>query len=163
MKRKFVIMLFLNCFLLCIYSQQYKYVTASELNIRNGAGKNYSIIGKLNNMDSVYVLSETNGWTKILLDNGQYGFVSSAYLGSNDIVKTNEDLSKQTQMLDKKSIITMYIFVIIIGAMFVFLFFKLPKEQRQKQNNIFLALMSICLGILTLGIFGGIKNWKNDR
>ena len=42
-----------------------KYVTATTLNVRSGAGTNYSIIGSLSKGTKVEVISTTNGWSKI--------------------------------------------------------------------------------------------------
>ena len=59
-----------------------KYVTATTLNVRSGAGTNYSIIGTLSNGTKVEVISTTNGWSKIKY-NGSTGYVSSQYLSSS--------------------------------------------------------------------------------
>lgn len=56
-----------------------KVVTATNLNVRSGAGTNYSVIGSLKNGTSVSVISESNGWSKINY-NGKVGYVSSQYL-----------------------------------------------------------------------------------
>ena len=59
-----------------------KYVNAQEgLNVRSGAGTNYSKIGKLAYKEKVTVLSTANGWSKINY-NGKAGYVSSTYLQS---------------------------------------------------------------------------------
>ena len=59
-----------------------KYVTATTLNVRSGAGTNYSIIGSLSKGTKVEVISTTNGWSKIKY-NGSTGYVSSQYLSSS--------------------------------------------------------------------------------
>ena len=59
-----------------------KYVTATTLNVRSGAGTNYSIIGSLSKGTKVEVISTTNGWSKIKY-NGSTGYVSSKYLSSS--------------------------------------------------------------------------------
>ena len=51
----------------------------SRLNLREGSGINYKIIGKLDNGTTVTVLGEENGWYKITV-NGQTGYVSGKYL-----------------------------------------------------------------------------------
>ena len=59
-----------------------QYVNAQEgLNVRSGAGTNYSKIGKLAYKEKVTVLSTANGWSKINY-NGKTGYVSSTYLQS---------------------------------------------------------------------------------
>ena len=55
-------------------------VTASSsLNIRSGAGTNYSIIGSLPSKASVQILETLNGWYKIKYNN-LTGYVSSQYV-----------------------------------------------------------------------------------
>lgn len=63
-------------------------VTASALNVRTGAGTNYSVLGSIK-MDTVHYVYEIqdlgpgNAWAKISY-NGQYGWVNMSHL-----VKTN--------------------------------------------------------------------------
>ena len=58
------------------------YVTPDAgLNMRKGAGTNYSIITKLSKGTQVTVHSTSNGWSKITA-NGTQGYVSSQYLSS---------------------------------------------------------------------------------
>ena len=58
------------------------YVTPDAgLNMRTGAGTNYSIITKLSKGTQVTVHSTSNGWSKITA-NGKQGYVSSQYLSS---------------------------------------------------------------------------------
>ncbi|WP_195251619.1 C40 family peptidase [Romboutsia sp. 1001713B170207_170306_H8] len=61
----------------------YKIVTATTLNVRSGAGTNYSKIGTLSKGDEVSVISESNGWAKINYK-GTNGYVSSDYIVSKD-------------------------------------------------------------------------------
>ncbi len=41
-----------------------KYVTATTLNVRSGAGTSYSVLGSLSKGTKVEVISTTNGWSK---------------------------------------------------------------------------------------------------
>ena len=59
-----------------------KYVTATTLNVRSGAGTSYSVLGSLSKGIKVEVISTTNGWSKINY-NGSIGYVSSQYLSSS--------------------------------------------------------------------------------
>ena len=59
-----------------------KYVTATTLNVRSGAGTSYSVLGSLSKGTKVEVISTTNGWSKINY-NGSIGYVSSQYLSSS--------------------------------------------------------------------------------
>ena len=60
-----------------------KYVTATSLNVRSGAGTSYSILGSLSKGTKVEVISTANGWSKINY-NGSTGYVSSQYLSSSN-------------------------------------------------------------------------------
>lgn len=71
-------------------------VTASpRLNIRSGAGTDYSIVGKSNYGEVVDILEKSNGWYKVKLSNGVVGWGSSQYIvetnqpssGNNDVQK----------------------------------------------------------------------------
>ena len=79
-------------------SQNNGTVNTSALNIRQGAGTNYSIIGKLYKGDVVNILSSSNGWYKIELSNGSTGWVSSQYitLGTLPSDDTNNDSTNST-------------------------------------------------------------------
>lgn len=56
-------------------------VTASALNVRKGAGTNYSVIGSLKQGKVVTASGETNGWLQISY-NGQTGYISKKYTTS---------------------------------------------------------------------------------
>ena len=58
------------------------YVTASSLNVRSGAGTNYSVIGNLKKGASATVVSNSDGWSKIKYGSG-YGYISSQYTSGN--------------------------------------------------------------------------------
>lgn len=75
-----------------------KVVKASSLNVRSGAGSNYRKVGHLTNDDSVEVLSENGGWSKIRTSNGQVGYVFTQYLSdmASDIEDT-ESIKTETQ------------------------------------------------------------------
>ena len=54
----------------------------SPLRVRTGAGTGYSRITSLDNGTSVLVLSQKDGWSRILFDGTKTGYVSSKYLSS---------------------------------------------------------------------------------
>lgn len=69
-------------------------VNAVKLNIRSGAGTNYSVLYKVDKDTILELLEKTNnGWYKVKLDNGIIGWASSSYLyeitsnSSNDSVE----------------------------------------------------------------------------
>ncbi|WP_242216814.1 C40 family peptidase [Bacillus cereus group sp. BfR-BA-01380] len=55
------------------------YVNASALNVRSGAGMDYSVIGALPQRQKVQVVSESYGWSKINY-NGRTGYVGTRFL-----------------------------------------------------------------------------------
>ena len=79
-----------------------KVVTATNLNVRSGAGTNYSVIGSLKNGTIVPVISESNGWSKINY-NGKTGYVSSNYLGNKN---TSSDNTSSSESIKYKKIVT---------------------------------------------------------
>ena len=55
----------------------------SNLNVRKGAGTQYDVKTKLADETPVAVVSQANGWSRILYDGSTLGYVSSAYLAAN--------------------------------------------------------------------------------
>ena len=72
-----------------------KYVNCSSLNLRSGAGTNYSIIKVLYKGTNVTVLSSSNNWSKVSV-NGTIGYVSSTYLSSAS--EATEDTSSNNNL-----------------------------------------------------------------
>lgn len=56
---------------------------STSLNVRSGAGTNYSVKDSVPKGDIVIILSSSNGWSKILYDGTKTGYVSSQYLKTN--------------------------------------------------------------------------------
>lgn len=70
--------------------------SSGNLNVRQGAGTNYNILTTLPKGKNVVVLSEANGWSKILYHGTRVGYVSSQYLsGSNSSAYPAVKLSLQ--------------------------------------------------------------------
>jgi uncharacterized protein YgiM (DUF1202 family) len=53
---------------------------SGNLNVRSGTGTSYAIIGQLAKGETVIVLSDAGGWSKILYHGTKIGYVSSRYL-----------------------------------------------------------------------------------
>lgn len=58
---------------------------STSLNVRSGAGTNYSIKDSIQKGDTVIILSASNSWSKILYDGVKTGYVSSQYLKTSEI------------------------------------------------------------------------------
>ncbi len=73
-------------------------LSSGSLNVRSGAGVSYSKISSLYNGEVVIVLSDSNGWSKILFNGSRIGYVSSAYLSVSSLssVSLNVPDFKQT-------------------------------------------------------------------
>lgn len=81
-------------------------VTASSLNVRDGASTSNNIIGSLNNGTKVTIISKDNNWYKIKYQNG-YGWVSADYIvttgSENNNGNNNNDNSSS---INKKYLVT---------------------------------------------------------
>lgn len=69
-----------------------KYVTASVLNVRKGAGTGYAVVGTLNKGTQVLVYEEKNGWSRI----GNNKWVSNSYLADK---KPSSDITPKTKTM----------------------------------------------------------------
>ena len=74
-------------------------VNTSSLNVRKGAGTNYSVIATVKSGQKVGVLSSKNGWYNVLLSNGKKGWVSSKYVkvsngDPNSVLQDNTNTNK---------------------------------------------------------------------
>ncbi|WP_055070182.1 N-acetylmuramoyl-L-alanine amidase [Clostridium massiliamazoniense] len=70
-------------------------VTTNSLNVRSGAGTNYSIVGSLKLNSKVEIVSTSGSWHKIKYGNG-YGYVHSDYIKiSNNTNDTNNVPTKE--------------------------------------------------------------------
>lgn len=85
-----------------------KYITASSLNLRDGAGRNHSVLISITKGDSVKLKSENSGWSKVETFSGEIGFVSSKYLSS--VRPTKEEKSDS----DNSWIVNLLILGIVI-------------------------------------------------
>ena len=63
-----------------------KYVNADSLNVREGAGTSYKILGKYKHGDEVKVVSIDGNWAKIQYEDG-YAYISNKYLSDEKPVK----------------------------------------------------------------------------
>lgn len=66
-------------------SVKYVNISSGTLNVRSGAGSDYSKIGSLNKNEQVLVLSVSGNWSYILYDGVKTGYVSSWYLSDKQI------------------------------------------------------------------------------
>jgi uncharacterized protein YgiM (DUF1202 family) len=74
-----------------VFGQDYKNINTETLNIREGAGKDYNVVGQVNKGDRVTALSESGSWTQIETETGLTGFVATKYLSSATDEPKNSD------------------------------------------------------------------------
>lgn len=67
-----------------MFGQNFKFVNAERLNIREHAGKKYNIIEQAIKGDKVTIISESGRWSQIETKNGVKGYVSTKYLSANN-------------------------------------------------------------------------------
>ena len=77
-----------------------KYVTANSLNVRSGAGTNYSKVGSLSKGTQVTVHSTSNGWSKIT-SGSVNGYVSDQYLSTTKPSTSNDSTSSGSSTTDR--------------------------------------------------------------
>ena len=66
---------------------------STSLNVRSGPGTGYSIKDSVSKGKIVIILSSSNGWSKILYDGAETGYVSSQYLKINQSTDTYSAVS----------------------------------------------------------------------
>ncbi|MFM9944664.1 MAG: NERD domain-containing protein, partial [Bacteroidia bacterium] len=95
------------------------YLAMSDLNVRTGAGKVYSVSFTLNTGDEVEFISKENNWIKIKYQE-QIGYCSSKYLKFN---RTIDDLTTDalTEDYGMDSFILVLAILIIIIVLYVYL------------------------------------------
>lgn len=71
------------------------YVACNELNVRNGTGIDYSIIGKLEKLESVRVIDEIEDWYFIMNNDYSFGYINKEYTKGLNDVYVIVDLSEQ--------------------------------------------------------------------
>lgn len=120
MRQTFIILILL--FSIHSFGQNNKYVNTELLNIREGAGKNYTVVGQVKQSEKVTIISEADNWTQIETESGIKGFVSSKFLS-----ETNEEPKKK-----KGSIWTL---VLIIGGLILYWLFKSPSSSNTSRNS----------------------------
>lgn len=86
-------------FTVLTFGQDLKYVNTETLNIRENAGKQYNVVGQVNQGEKVTTISESNGWTEIETENGTKGFVASKYLSSNNQSKSSNSSKKESSWI----------------------------------------------------------------
>ena len=130
MKIKITIILLLLTINL-INSQESRYVSASELNVRAGAGKNFNVTTKVTENEKVTIISEQGNWSEIQTENGQKGFVSTSFLSDTETSKS----------ADSKKSKPWYNYLTLIGfALFafykIFKFFSGSSSQKTTPKQI---------------------------
>ena len=83
----------------CVMAGSVALVNGDHINVREGPGTGYGIIGELNKGESVAVLDKSSDWYKVKLSNGN-GWVAGSFLQVSD---QNSDTSSASWLLDSAS------------------------------------------------------------
>jgi uncharacterized protein YraI len=94
--KKIFIVLFLLCLKIFSYGQDTMFINAEELNIRDGAGTKFGVIGKARQGDKIVVISTVSNWSEIETQDGTKGFVSTKFLSTT--TQTNSPRKKGTNI-----------------------------------------------------------------
>lgn len=70
--------------------------TSSGLNVRKGPGTNYSVIGSLPGGSVVQVKEKSGSWMKVVLSNGNTGWISAQYVTSTNDSTSNSGSSQNS-------------------------------------------------------------------
>jgi len=89
--KRMLLITFLLVFIVQIYGQNSKFVSADLLNIREGSDVSYGVVGKVKYGEKVLIISDTAGWSQIETKSGIRGYVSTKYLSSSCKVKNISD------------------------------------------------------------------------
>ena len=74
---------------------------STNLNVRKGAGTNYSVVAYVTNNTEVTILSEQGSWYKIRLKDGKEGYAAKQYI--NIIPSTNSGATSSSSSVSKES------------------------------------------------------------
>jgi len=81
------------------FSQGKSTSKVNNLRVRSGPGFNYSVIGKLDKGETIYIKSEGKDWTKVYPTKNSYGWVHSKHVNR---VKDKEVLSVDKEIVDRE-------------------------------------------------------------
>lgn len=121
----------LTVFSLTSFATDY-YTATTSLNVRSGAGTDYSVLFALNSGDEVELITQDNDWYQIKF-NEQTGYASSKYLRFSRTATTAVDNENSETKSDNTNIIAIGV---IIGIILLIIFFASGKKQSQPQTNI---------------------------
>lgn len=109
------------------------YQAKAQLNIREGAGKNYNIIGGIKKGEKVLIDSIVSGWGRIIVDGKTKGYASMKYLTSN-FKENSENVDSNNNEKESSKI---WIWLIIAGIVIYKLFFSSNKSKRNYSSSRF--------------------------
>ena len=130
--KQFVTTVLLTIFSLSLFATDY-YTATTTLNVRSGAGTDYSILFSINAGDEIELISQDNDWYQIKY-NGQPGYVSNKFLqfSRSANTTTNNDIEKSEETMN-----TYIVVGVIIGVVLLIIFLASSgKRNPQPQTNI---------------------------
>lgn len=134
-------------------------IAASDLNVRTGAGRSYSISFTLKKGDEVELLSKGNSWYKVKYL-GKTGYANSKYLEFGRTISGTDLNSKTVRLFVNNLLIIAYVSLIIFIALTVFrrirdkkLLQSITDKKRGTKSERDLVLMLLKSGIAKQNIF----------
>lgn len=86
------------------------YINASDVNMRSGAGTDYSVITVLDYGTALTVISQSGSWYYVELDSGTKGYVYADYITINSDEPQQSGLSKTSLSMYKGNYSTLYVY-----------------------------------------------------
>lgn len=105
---KFLMPIVLICFSVVTYGQESYVVDSDKLNLRNGPGKNYAVIGSISKGANVEIINKLDDpWWKISF-NGELGFVHSDFLKEDRYAKWEKKIYSSGEAPECSNIVPEY-------------------------------------------------------
>ncbi|MBA9078209.1 SH3 domain-containing protein [Rufibacter quisquiliarum] len=114
-------------------NEELRYIKGNSLNIREGAGGGFQVIGKSDKGEVVKLLSNGSKWSYIETEDGLQGYVSSKFLSINYVSK--DDLFGSSWIKYLVIVISSFMFIYVIKIVYRLIFRKNSKRNFNKDNR----------------------------
>lgn len=162
--KQLLILLFVFLNFIVLGNEKQYAITTTGLNLREGKSSNFNAIKILNKGDTLELLSEELGWSKVKIGN------SEGYVSSNFIQKIN--YHKEETFADQKGFVSGFkfvffrAFIIVLLLLIAFYTYKARKKdgrfkkgyQQLEVNTKSWIISSLIAGVIALlsGVIGGL-------
>jgi len=120
--KKIVFLVLILILKFAAYSQDTYYITVDDLNLREGAGKNYKVIITLRKGDPIKIISFNNDWSYVIAKDTLKGYVSTQFI-SKTINNENNNTNSNNKVSESRTkwgevIVLVLIVIAIVYKMF---------------------------------------------